>query len=292
MRPASAGKRLVAVLLCLLVAYLSLYTWNRQTGYLDDLASETGLEFVGWVLKPGAWAVDTATTTWSRYVYLKDVERENERLREALKRLAMQASALREDAAALKRLERALGFEPQPGWKRHGVRILSQRLGPAGALETVIMNRGEKHGLRADDPLVTPDGVLGRVYKTAANTSVGLLATDPNSRIPVLGQTSRTPGILTGQGAGKPQALLYVPLADPLEAGEILVTSGLGNAFPRGLPVARVASIGPSEDALFKVVHAEPLVDGRRVHEAFVLSRVARPADPADGLTPQAEAGP
>lgn len=268
-----ASRRLVLVLLLLAALYLTLYTWNQRTGLLDTLAEETGLRLVVAVLRPSEWGSGTLGRLWTHYADLRGVESENRRLRGELDRLHLELNELREAATQARRLESLLEFEPPAGWKRQGARVLSQQFGPAGVLKTILIDKGRSGGVDEDAAVMVPRGLVGRIYKAGAAGATVLLLQDPNSRIPVISQESRTPGILTGQGPGEPLALNYVPLDAKLREGELLITSGLADVLPHGIPVARVGSVARSDFTQFQEVTAQPMVDPYRLEEVLVVSR-------------------
>jgi len=282
------SRRLFLLLLLALFLYLSLYTWNLRYGYLDRLSEITGMEVSGWLLRPGNWVAFETNRLWRRYVHLVDVEGENERLREAVGRMALEMARLREDSARAQRLERYLDFGPIAQWDYQGARVIAHRLGPAGTLETFLVDKGSASEIVEDAPALTPDGLVGRVMRVSPSTSTVLLLSDPNSRIPILGRDSRTTGILVGQGPGQMLSVNYVPLNEPMAEGEILVSSGLAGAFPKGIPVARVTTVERSDISLFKTVLAEPLVDVRNLEQVLLLTRCDMPAVPS----PQAQTLP
>ncbi|WP_232034801.1 rod shape-determining protein MreC [Desulfovibrio ferrophilus] len=235
------------------------------------MASRTGLEFVGWVIKPGRWIADQATTTWKRYLYLVDLRQENDLLRERLDQLTMELTAKHEQVTEAFRLRKLLGFRPPMGWTSSGARVIAQRMGPNAALGTVVIDKGTLADVDINTPVITPHGVVGRVLRSGLTASSVLLLTDHNSKIPVLGMKHRSTGILTGGGADNSLDVYYVPLNAPIDEGEILLTSGLAEIYPKGLPIARVTSVERSEISLFLTVRAEPLVNLRDLEEILLL---------------------
>jgi rod shape-determining protein MreC len=281
----SGLKKIAIIVIGLLFIYLSLFTWNLRTGVLDRLAGHTGLEVTSQALRPGRWVADTVEGAWSRYVHLVGAEAENELLREALMAMTMNVTRLKEEARKVRRLEALLDFSPRPGWERAAARVITHRMGPAGELETVMVDKGTRAGVRVDDPVAAPAGLVGRVMKASLHASNVLLLTDLNSRVPVIGADSRTTGVLAGQGPGKTPVVLYIPRNNPLEQGEVFVTSGLGSIFPKGVPVARAETIEVSDISLFKTVTAEPVIRTRDLEEVFMLRRAA-PAGPGGQTGP------
>jgi len=251
--------------------YLSLYTWNLRTGYLDSLSTYTGLEIVGWTILPGKWLKARAGDFWTTYVSLVDARRENEELQQRLDLMASTLARSKEEAAEVKRLRSLLSFSPPPAWSSVGARVVAFHLGPHAALETLVVDKGEAAGIGLNTPVSSPKGVVGRILRTGPYFSTVLLMTDLNSKFGVIGQKNRTPGVISGKGIDNPLEVLYVPLNSPIEKDEMLITSGLDGIFPKGLPVAQVINIERSESSLFLVVKAKPLLDVKKIEEVMLL---------------------
>ncbi|MFP4108026.1 MAG: rod shape-determining protein MreC [Desulfonatronovibrio sp.] len=272
-------QKIIALLFVFIVFYLTIYTWNSRTQTLDRLASYSGLEVVGWILKPGKWIQARSLDFWGSYIHLVEVHSENQTLKQEIKQLRLKLADLSEKAAAVPRLQELLDFAVPDQWSKSGARIIAHNFGPLGAIDSVIIDKGKFQGVSPNLPVVTPTGVMGRTFRTGLNFSSVLLLTDPNSRIPVISSESRVKGILSGQGTREPLLLKYVHLNSPLKKGEVLVTSGLAGIYPKGLPVATVRDIFRSEISLFLIIEATPLVDFRNKEEVLVMQNGSRIKD-------------
>ena len=259
-----------------LFLYLGLYTWNWRTGALDDLAAFTGMEFAGWVLAPGKWVSSHAHDLWDRYFFFVQTEAENTLLRKQVHELKLEVIRLREQAAEQQLLASLLQVTPLDGWDSFGARVIAHQIGPNAVLQTFFVNKGRVDGVKKDQPVITPDGVVGRILKTAPHYATVLVLTDPNSYIPVLGQKSRTQGITRGQGQGEALQVNHVPKNGLLFSGELLITSGLADIYPKGLPVARITDIEITELSLFKKVVSGPLVRPFQLEGVLILKRNER----------------
>jgi rod shape-determining protein MreC len=266
-------KRLVIFFFLPLVVYFSMYTWNWKTGHLDRLAALTGLELTGWVLAPGRWLQSNVDEFWSRYVYLVGVRQENEDLVLRVRELEQELVRVSEKAKSADRLQALLRFSPEMPWEMRGGRVIGQKLGPNAILETVLIDVGSRHGVRANDPVISPRGVVGRIAKPGIHFSNVVLLSDPSSRIPVITSEGRVPAIVQGQGPGAFLEVKFIPRNDPVSPGEILLSSGLGGVYPKGIPVARVVEVTPADVSLFQRVYAEPLLALRYYEELLVLNR-------------------
>ncbi len=200
---------------------------------------------------------------------------ENERLKAELGVAKRELAMSREKVSEAERLAALLHMRAPAGWDLSGARIISHRLGPNASLETILIDKGSLEGLGVNTPVASPEGVVGRVLRISPNAANVLLITDPNSRIPVTSQKNRIQGILRGEGPNKELTLEYVPLGAPIEENEILVTSGLAEIFPKGIPAARVIRVAKGGSSLFQTVYAAPLFAPERLEEVALLRRAS-----------------
>ncbi|WP_432734628.1 rod shape-determining protein MreC [Maridesulfovibrio sp. FT414] len=280
----------IAVIIGLFV-YLSLYSWNLKSGQLDRMSGFTGLEVVKWVLWPGEWVHDQAVSFWDRYIYLVGLREFNDELSSQNSLMRLEIMKLREKAAEADRFQALLNMSPVEDWTTMGARIIAHRMGPSAALDSVILAKGTSSGIGADTPVLTPNGVMGRIVAPGLSASRAMLVTDRNSRISVRGQLNRSAGLLIGNGDGEPLSVKYMKLNAPVDEGEILVTSGLAGLFPPGLPVARVVSVERSDISLFLTVEAVPLVDMENTEEVLLLQRLPQSNSTAPGNSTAVQGG-
>jgi len=99
-------------------------------------------------------------------------------------------------------------------------------------------------------------------------------------------------GILAGQGTGQPLEVNFVQRATRVNEGEILITSGLDGKYPKGIPVARVLSVAPSDYTQFMAIKAEPLVDLHHLEEVLLLEPTGVAPPPDLGAPPKEIHGP
>lgn len=246
------------------------------------------MEFARWALAPGKWVSEQVGSFWTRYLYFVGIREQNDQMRQELAAAKDELSRLRENASEVERLRRLLSLSPPEEWKRLGTRIITRRLGPNAALETFVIDKGSASGVTTNTPVVSPEGVVGRVLRYSPSAATVLLITDPNSRIPVVSQKNRAQGILKGEGPDRELSLQYVPQGVAVEEGEVLVTSGLEEIFPKGLPVARVTSVGRSGSSLFQVIRAAPLFGSMRLEEVALLFK----GDPVPVTAPAQASSP
>ncbi|MBI4341384.1 MAG: rod shape-determining protein MreC [Candidatus Omnitrophica bacterium] len=118
--------------------------------------------------------------------------------------------------------------------------IISRSLLPTQ--QTAILGKGRRQGLTVGGVVLTAEGIVGRIIDVQPETAVVLLLTDADSRVAGVIERSRETGLLTGRGDGTLE-LAYVDADADIVAGDVLVTAGLGGAFPKGLPLGSVVRV-------------------------------------------------
>ncbi|MGZ3747553.1 MAG: rod shape-determining protein MreC [Pseudobdellovibrionaceae bacterium] len=152
--------------------------------------------------------------------------------------------------------------------------------------QTITINKGTKHGLKAGQAVITVQGVLGYVYRPEPLTSNVMLITDRYSVVDGVVQRTRAHGIVEGKNPGTCQ-LKYVEKTEDVKKGDLVVTGGLDNIFPKGFPVAVVESVERKNFSVSLKVDLKPVVDPYKVEEVFVVVN-AMNTDLSDRLPPQA----
>lgn len=217
-----------------------------------------------------ARAADAVGRSWRALNEIGQLREENARLRAELERVRRELARLQEVSAEAQRLRRLLGFRPPPAYATVAARVVTRD--PSRWYTTFTVDRGSQDGLARDDPVVTADGLVGRVLEVYPTTARVLLATDPRSAVGVLVQSTRDAGVVEGNATERLR-LRYLSRSSPLREGDVLVTSGLGGLFPRGIPVGVVRKVIRQAGALFQEAEVEPATDLSRLEEVLVMVR-------------------
>ena len=163
-----------------------------------------------------------------------DAVNENRRL----KAVAVEAQRLRDEVQALKNLnhryETVLGLRTEPAVPMVAARVVADAHSPYSNAR--LIDVGPERGVKVGNPVISERGVIGRIVGTAKGISRVLMLTDPQSRTPVLVNSTKARAILTGDGGDTPR-LVYLRGKSPVKVGDVILTSGDGGLYPRGLPV-------------------------------------------------------
>jgi len=143
---------------------------------------------------------------------------------------------------------------------------------PGNWFGTVTLNRGSADGVTRGSVVVTPVGLVGRVWSVSNRTAEVLLITDPRSAVGSVVYETGIPGIVRGMPVGtEGLKMRYVVKDEEIRKGYLVLTSNLSGVFPPGIPVGTVIGSKEEESGLFKTVFLRPAVDLRRLEEVLVL---------------------
>jgi rod shape-determining protein MreC len=190
-------------------------------------------------------------SVWFGYIDLIHVRRENADLRQQVERLRLEQATIAQDAEQGQRLQHMLGFAQNYIYKTQPAQVIGT--GGTDQSQVLYIDKGSANGLQQDMPVITADGIVGKLKDVFPHTSQVLLVTDPTSGVGVILQTTRIRGILKGRAYGQLQVADVSP-DSRIKAGEPIVTSGGDQIFPRGLSVGTVDRVLPDPDR-------DPLVD-------------------------------
>ncbi len=221
------------------------------------------------------WPVRTAGNLFTQFNSRRSLRHENERLKELL--LSQGGALQRLDAltAENKRLRSLFEGAHSQKFEYRFAELLQVDLDPFS--HKVLIDRGSLDGVTRGQAVIDGVGVMGQVEEVHLHYSTVRLISDPNHALPV--QINRT-GLRTiafGSGETGNLSLSSVPRQADVRDGDLIVTSGLGERFPGGYPVARVTAINREEGKTFALIEASPLAALGRGREVLLIRvRAAR----------------
>lgn len=230
------------------------------------------------------WAVEGLGGMWSRYVWLVDVEEENEELRRVNRELTEELNETRRRAADTALLEELVELRRQTPADTIGARVVAAQTNAYYRIVRIHLDRGEGE-VEVGMPVINQDGLIGRIGKVYGDYADVLLLSDPDSSIDVYVERTGSHGALRGLGRNDSYACEIEMLergADEVKVGDTVVTSGLGE-FPPGLPVGRITEVKTKDYGLFQEVEVEPIADLSELRVVIVLLAPPPRPDPEAG---------
>ncbi len=270
------------VLSFLFVLSLPLISINMQrkpfaTGWYDKpfsfLASVTQSAFFSFS--------DGVRSNTQMYLNLVNIKKENAQLKDENQKLMALLEGQNELSKENERLNSLLNFKNHSKMEVVAARVMSKDL--VSDHNTIQINKGTNDGLKAGQAVITVGGVVGYIYKPSAFTSQVLLITDRYSVVDGIIARSRARGIVEGKNAST-CVLRYVEKSEDVQPGDLVVTSGLDNIFPKGFPVAIVEAVENKTYSVSLKVELKPVVDPDKIEEVFVIMNAAN-EDLSDRIT-------
>jgi len=180
----------------------------------------------------------------------------NAKLLQDNERLLQWQTVARKLEAENNALHGLLNFVPDKEARYITARVIADTGGAFA--NSVLLNAGESASVRKGQAAITGEGLVGRIAGVGMRSSRILLITDLNSRIPVIIQPGGIRAIMAGDNSEQPR-LIHLPPGAVVGQGDRVVTSGHGGAFPSGLPVGRISSVGEQG------ISVRPFVDRTRL---------------------------
>jgi rod shape-determining protein MreC len=224
--------------------------------------------------------VDVQSWFSTRYVAIQDflaaprdvasLRQRNAELESDVASLQAQVIELQERASQVDTLAALVGYSranPESSYKAADV------IGrdPSPFLHYIIINLGSNDGILRGMPVVTHQGLIGRVDAVIADAARIQLITDPTSAVNIRLQSSNVEALLNGSVTGD-LTLDLIPQDVVIQEGDVVLTSGLGGSYPPDLIIGQIIYIRKREADLFQLASVQPIVDFSRLEMVLVIT--------------------
>lgn len=239
---------------------------NREANILE----RTVLSVLSPLLQP-VWRLSGfAEDIWDGYIRLADTHRENMRLREDIRGLNQRVVEGNEALLANQRLERLLDMKKSVKAPTVAASIIGEDV--TSWFRTLVINSGSSSGIREGMAVISADGVVGQTIKVSPSTARVLLLTDHASGISATIQRSRARGVVKGKGEML-CTLEFTTREEDVKVGDMVITSGIGGVFVKGLPIGEVTMVKRGEYGIFQTVTIRPAVNLSHLEEVMIVLR-------------------
>ena len=262
-------RRAVILTVALVLSFLLMTLQVRREAAVVTFTRQVVLFSVSPFIKVTAGLVRGTRNLWRDYVDLRHLREENKHLQGEVAVLQRRIDQLEEQSLETQRLQRLLAMRESPQAGFLTARVVGKDA--TNWFKTILLDRGSQEGVRRNQPVLAPDGLVGRVVEVTPTSAKVQLLTDPVSAVGGLVQRTRVTGIVSGNlGAGA--RVRYLPLLADVVVGDEVVTSGMGGVFPKGIPVGRITAVERRSGALFQEASLQPLADLGRLEEVMILT--------------------
>ncbi len=225
------------------------------------------------VLKPVFLAGETVTdifrNTQGAFLRFWKAFGDQEKLETRIAFLESELLRFQEFAKENERLQKLLQFRSSESGRSVAARIIGWD--PTPWKKTVILDKGTSQGIQKDMAVLVPEGLVGRVIEAGPTTARAILLTDPDSRVSAITETSRSQGILMGDGSPKIK-MTYLELEGGAAVEERIITSGVGGVFPKGIRMGKIVALEKDADGLHLVAEVESFVRFSKLEEVLCLA--------------------
>ncbi len=209
-----------------------------------------------------------SSNLWHNYVYLRGVRQENRDLKDKLQQLQLEQVRLQQDAVQARRLQSLLGFKEQ----FIDQTVAAQVIGSSGSEQSrvVYLDKGLKDGIQQGMPVISAEGIVGKVILVQPSVSQVLLINDQTSGVGTILEQSRLQGVLKGRASGE-LVLDNIMSEEDVKTGERVLTSGGDQIFPKGLPVGTIGEVKRGGEFLH--VQVKPAAALNHLEEVLVITK-------------------
>ncbi|MEA2060036.1 MAG: rod shape-determining protein MreC [Thermodesulfobacteriota bacterium] len=222
-------------------------------------------------------SVDFIENIWETYFSTVSAVQENAVLKEKLARAANLKNKLVELELENRRLRKFIDFKAPEKEILVAAKVIGRD--PSPWFRTIMIGKGQRHGLVKGLPVLVSEGVVGQIVSVSEKYARVLLITDRSSAVDALVQDTRSRGIVKGDNTDH-CCFMYVLRKDEVEKGDIIVSSGLDQVFPKGLRIGMVVEKKKGNSRLFQTIIVKTSVDFDKLEEVLVsLGRKNSPED-------------
>ena len=217
--------------------------------------------------------IHKTVNTWTHYIDLTKTASQNDMLVKKLEKVEFDNQLLQEELKRYKRIEELVSSMPI----KDATMIVADVIGwdSTNMSQTIVLNRGLNDGVQENNIVTSNNGLIGRVVEASSSASKVLLITDSRSAVDAYTESGRERCVIVGQNK-KTCVILYLPINDNSKVGDVLISSGLGRVYPKGLHIGTISSIVPDSGRLFFKAELQPAADLKHIEEVMIITEIKK----------------
>jgi rod shape-determining protein MreC len=261
--------RAVIFMGALIFAALLLLSYGLKYDAGQSVLKKLVLEAAAPVQKIFNGFVEGVENAWARYIHLVGLEETNRKLKSKIDGLQADLVLYKEGYLEAERLKKLLALQEEHPYHFTAARVIGKE--QAALSKTLWINKGGADGLKPGMPVMAPPGLIGRLTDVSWHSSKALLLIDEGSNVDVLIQRTRVQGMVRGAGS-RGCVVRYISKTQDVREGDVIVTSGLSNIFPKGLLIGKVSHVDRADVGLFLQILVAPFTDFTALEDVLVLA--------------------
>ena len=259
--------KIISFVFVWLIASVNLYSRKYQSNDISFFNSFL-IEFIAPLQRGSTNVKDTVVNFFNHYVFIVETSKTNAKLKKEIEQLKDDVFKLEQIKKENSRLKELLKF----GEEIKRQKLLAQVIGwdAKGSFKILRINKGSNSGIKVNSPVITSQGVVGHIYQVTPNYSDVLTILDQNNKVDAIVDRTRSHGILEGL-SGNLLKMKYVVRNEPVEEGDLIITAGLGDLYPKGIKVGKIQTIKKRSYDITQYIEVEPFVNFNKLEEVIVL---------------------
>lgn len=276
MPPFFRNKRLIIILVSIIVLLALIGSSIRKRDHLT-LPEQILKDTVGWVQNVFHTPAQFVSDFFGNIHEIKQTYHENEVLKARLseyKDLLYQVQALKKENGELRKLLDK--SDNMNGYKPIQATVIARS--PERWSKQLTINKGMQHGVRANMAVITSDGMIGKVQSASQFTSSILLLSgfDRMNQVSVVVPGDKNIfGLIEGYNEDKKDLVLNIPFDADIQKGQMVVSSGMGGVFPKGLMIGIIEKVEMDRFSLTQTAYVHPSADLYEINNVMVVDRNA-----------------
>lgn len=218
------------------------------------------------------WAINSTWESLENYLFLLSVRQSNVVLLDQNRRLMNELASFREVGLENERLRKLVRFSESIAGRKITAKVIAQDLLPE--FRTLRLNKGSDDGVNRGMAVVTHEGIVGRIIRVDKDYSDVLTLLDSSSNVAGLVQRNRNRGVVEGYTENLLR-MKHVRRTDDISNGDVIISSGIGTLFPKGLVIGKVVSVRKKKHGITQTVEVFPSVDFSRLEEVIIIKPAA-----------------
>jgi len=257
----------------LLALNFALMTYDARDETTRQRKIRTVAQSIAYPVQRGAsWVGNWFGGLFGGFGELRRASAENHQLHAQIDAMQTELRDTRQRAAEADRLEKLLNLSSQSQYKSVTAQVIARD--PSMWFDSITINKGRWAGVEINMPVVTSDGIVGRVVSTGPLSAQVMLITDEKSGVgAVAGQLGQSSAIGSIKGLGESGLLdmRYVSGLEKVQMGDIVYTTGQDGIYPQGYSIGPVVELRPGSATQAQIIHIRPSAGLDRLKEVVVL---------------------
>jgi rod shape-determining protein MreC len=262
--------RRLKIILNVIVLTIAFFSMARRSPVISEasLAEKTLIDFLAPIQRGVTSAHSHISYFFDDYLNNISASKENKVLEKKVSEYEKRVFRYQETLKENERLKKLLKFGSSISYEKVLARVVAWDA--SSDIKVVRINKGANDGLQIQSPVVTSAGLVGYVYRMTDHFADVLTILDSNNKVDALLQRVRAHGIVEGDNIDG-AIIKYISRSEPIVLGDIMITSGLGNIYPKGIRIGYVSRIEREIYGITQGVEVTPAVDFGRLEEVIIL---------------------